>query len=153
MSTVIYLANQQVQIVTGSSSGKKIVVNQNFTVDAPEGSIINGIVMDADLFIGFLRETWASLRLPSKDVIVVVNSSKFVGKNIEMPVLNDTKTLEFIEREPSDINKEDSYTYGYIPLAVEGKTKRVSSGWRPGKSSIRGVGTINLSILNRNSGS
>ena len=125
MSTVIYLANQQVQIVTGNSNGKKITINQSYTLDAPEGSIINGIVMDADSFIGFLRETWVSLRLPAKDVIVVINSSKFVGKNIEMPVLKDSKTLEFIEREFTDINKGDSYCYGYIPLAVEGKTKRV----------------------------
>ncbi|MBQ9234335.1 MAG: hypothetical protein IJ167_09940 [Lachnospiraceae bacterium] len=125
MSTVIYLANQQVQIVTGNSNGKKITINQSYTLDAPEGSIINGIVMDADSFIGFLRETWTSLRLPAKDVIVVINSSKFVGKNIEMPVLKDSKTLEFIEREFTDINKGDSYCYGYIPLAVEGKTKRV----------------------------
>ena len=125
MSTDIYLANQQVQIVTGNSNGKKITINQSYTLDAPEGSIINGIVMDADSFIGFLRETWASLRLAVKDVVVVINSSKFVGKNIEMPVLKDSKTLEFIEREFTDINKADSYCYGYIPLAVEGKTKRV----------------------------
>ena len=125
MSTVIYLANQQVQIVTGNSNGKKIVINQAYTLDAPEGSIINGMIMDADSFVGFLRNIWASLRLPSKDVIVVINSSKFVGKNIEMPVLSDSKTLDFIEREFTDINKADSYCYGYIPLAVEGKTKRV----------------------------
>ncbi len=125
MSTVIYLANQQVQIATGSSNGKKIIINQSYTVDAPEGSIINGIVMDADPFIGFLRDTWSNLRLPTKDVIVVINSSKFVGKNIEMPVLKDSKTLEFIEREFTDINKADSYTYGYILLSTDGKTRRV----------------------------
>ncbi len=125
MSTVIYLANQQVQIVTGNSNGKKITINQSYILDAPEGSIINGIVMDADSFIGFLRDTWSSLGLSQKDVVVVVNSSKFVGKNIEMPVLKDSKTLEFIEREFTDINKADSYSYGYIPLATEGKTKRV----------------------------
>lgn len=125
MSTVIYLANQQVQIVTGNSNGKKIAINQAYTLDAPEGSIINGMIMDADSFIGFLRNTWASLRLSTKDVVVVINSSKFVGKNIEMPVLSDSKTLEFIEREFTDINKADSYCYGYIPLVTEGKTKRV----------------------------
>ena len=125
MSTVIYLANQQVQIVTGSSNGKKININQSYILDAPEGSIINGMVMDADSFIGFLKDTWINIKLPSKDVTLVVNSSKFVGKNIEMPVLNDSKTLDFIEREFTDINKGEEYVYGYIPLVVEGKTKRI----------------------------
>ena len=35
----------------------------------------------------------------------------------------------------------------------KGKTNSVSTGRRPGKSSLSRVGTINLSILNRNSGS
>ena len=125
MSTVIYLANQQVQIVTGSSNGKKISINQSYILDAPEGSIINGIVMDADAFIGFLREVWSQYKLPSKDVTLVVNSSKFVGKNIEMPTLNDSKTLDFIEREFTDINKGEEYVYGYIPLFQENKIKRI----------------------------
>ncbi|MBQ9608255.1 MAG: hypothetical protein IJV15_02285 [Lachnospiraceae bacterium] len=125
MSTVIYLANQQVQIVTGSSNGKKMTINQSYILDAPEGSIINGIVMDAESFIGFLKETWSAYRLPSKDVTLVVNSSKFVGKNIEMPALNDSKTLDFIEREFTDINKGEEYVYGYIPLSVENKIKRI----------------------------
>ncbi|MBR1816886.1 MAG: hypothetical protein IJ763_09325 [Lachnospiraceae bacterium] len=125
MSTVIYLANQQVQIVTGSSNGKKITINQSYILDAPEGSIINGMVMDGEAFISFLRETWSQYKLPSKDVTLVVNSSKFVGKNIEMPMLKDSKTLEFIEREFTDINKGEEYVYGYIPLFQENKIKRI----------------------------
>ena len=125
MSTIIYLANQQVQIVTGSSNGKRITINQSYILDAPEGSIINGIIMDGESFISFLRETWSAYKLPSKDVTLVVNSSKFVGKNIEMPTLNDSKTLEFIEREFTDINKGEEYVYGYIPLFQENKIKRI----------------------------
>ena len=56
MSTVIYLANQQIQVVTGNLSGKKINIEKSLTGFAPEGSIINGIIMDTDSFVSFVKE-------------------------------------------------------------------------------------------------
>ena len=44
MSTIVYLSNQQVQVVTGSPGKAKIRIEQSFEAQAPEGSIINGIV-------------------------------------------------------------------------------------------------------------
>lgn len=54
MDTVIYLYNGQVQIVTGSA-GTKPNLKGYFMIDAPEGSIINGMVMDTQLFVDFLK--------------------------------------------------------------------------------------------------
>jgi hypothetical protein len=124
MSTVLYLANQQIQVVTGSPGEKKVTVQNAYTADAPEGSIINGIIMDAELFVEFIKEFWQTNRLSSKDVILVIKSSKFVGKTIELPVLNASKTIEYIEREFSDIRKEENEIYGYIPLASSDKSMR-----------------------------
>ena len=46
MSTVIYLANQQIQVITGTPGNRKISVADCYTEDAPDGSIINGMIMD-----------------------------------------------------------------------------------------------------------
>ena len=125
MSTVVYLANQQMQVVTGNLKNRKICVEQSFEAEAPEGSIINGIVMDTELFVDFMKEFWAAHKLPAKDVTLVVNSSKFTGKTIEMPELNEKKTYEFIAREFADLRKENCL-YSYLPLgAAKGKTKRL----------------------------
>ena len=51
MNTVIYLANKQIQIVEGTASKGALSVKRYYSVEAPEGSIINGIVMDTDSFI------------------------------------------------------------------------------------------------------
>lgn len=125
MSTVIYLANQQIQVVTGSMKNRKICVQNSYEAEAPEGSIINGIVMDTELFTEFMKEFWNVNKLPNKDVVLVVNSSKFTGKSIEMPELNAKKTQDFIEREFADLRKENCL-YSYLPLGgTKGKTKRV----------------------------
>ena len=99
MSTVIYLANQQIQVITGTPGNRKISVADCYTEDAPDGSIINGMIMDADAFVSFMQNFWTTHNLPTKDVILVINSTKFIGKNIEMPPLNSKKTEEFINRE------------------------------------------------------
>ena len=48
MSTVIYLANQQIQVITGTPGNRKISVADCYTEDAPDGCLINGMIMDAD---------------------------------------------------------------------------------------------------------
>ena len=37
MSTVIYLANQQIQVITGTPGNRKISVADCYTEDAPDG--------------------------------------------------------------------------------------------------------------------
>lgn len=128
MSTVIYLANQQVEVVMGTPGEHRISVERSFSAEAPEGSIINGIVMDTELFVEFMKEFWTKNNLPQKDVILVVNSSKFTGKIIEMPELNMKKSYEFIAREFADVNRSENYLYSYLPLGTgNGKTKRIYS--------------------------
>lgn len=125
MSTVVYFANKQVQIVTGTEGTKKVSVNGGCLAEAPEGSIINGMIMDTELFSEFVKNLWESEKLPTKDVIIVVNSNKFIGKKMEMPALNEAKTIEFVEREFGDVRQEGKNIYSYIPLsAVKGKMKK-----------------------------
>lgn len=117
MNTVIYLANQQIQVITGSFSGNKYNLEQCLVADAPDGSIINGIIMDTEAFVSFIREFWASNNLTTKAVTLVVNSSKFVNKTIDMPNMSPTKAIEFVEREFSDIKRDDNSIYGYTKIS------------------------------------
>jgi Tfp pilus assembly PilM family ATPase len=124
MSTVLYLSNQQIQVVVGSAGNQKLAVQQAYTADAPEGTIINGMVMDTDAFVEFIKSFWAQYKLPAKDITLVINSSKFVGKTIELPKLSDSKTLAFIDREFASIRKEEDEIYAYMPLASSDKNVR-----------------------------
>ena len=115
MSTVIYLSNQQVHIVEGKR-GKSATVNRFISYPAPQGTIINGIIMDQETFGAFLKEKWAENKLPIKDVNLVVNSTKFVGQNMEIPKMQDEKTLDHIKRGFSNIDRSEEKVYGFIRL-------------------------------------
>lgn len=117
MSTVIYLANQNVQIIEGTGNGKNISVKNYISVEAPEGSIINGIIMDTDAFVDFLKETWAANKLSAKDVTLIINSKKFIGRKLELPPLNEKKTFDYIAREYAGMGREEEQVYSYIPIS------------------------------------
>ncbi|MBR6329986.1 MAG: hypothetical protein IKR68_10145 [Lachnospiraceae bacterium] len=128
MNTVIYLANKQIQIVEGTASKGALSVKRYYSVEAPEGSIINGIVMDTDSFIPFLAQVWREQHFSPKDVTLVVESTKFMGRTLELPVLGEKKTLEFIDREFSDMGREEEVqnVYSYIKLGQgEGKNIKI----------------------------
>ena len=55
MSTVVYLSNQSIQIITGTRGSKKITINDCYILDAPEGSIINGTVTDINSLADCLK--------------------------------------------------------------------------------------------------
>ncbi len=120
MNTVIYLSNQQIQIVEGKR-GKTATINRCFTFSAPQGSIINGIIMDPDTFGAFIKEIWTENKLSLKDVILVINSSKFVSQNMEFPKMSDDKTLDHIRRGFSNIDRSEEKLYGFIRLGSSQK--------------------------------
>ena len=117
MSVIVYLGNKQVQIIEGARKGKSVSIRKHLSLDAPEGSIINGIIMDAESFEAFIEDTWKAFKLPKKDVKLVIASTKFIGKKISLPKLNQKKTLDFIAREYADAGREEDLIYSYIPIS------------------------------------
>lgn len=115
MSTVIYLSNQQIQIVEGKR-GKTANVTRCFDYATPQGSIINGIIMDPEGFGSFIKGIWNENKLSVKDVILVINSTKFVGQSMEIPKMSDDKTLDHIRRGFSNIDRSEEKIYGFIRL-------------------------------------
>ena len=125
MSTIVYLANQKIQIITGSGNNHSVSVKKCYSFDAPEGCIINGTIMDPGLFISYMKDVWDQKGLPSKDVYLIINSTKFIGKTITMPVMKDNKSIEYIAREYADIGREDMI-FSHIHIAnAEGKMKKI----------------------------
>lgn len=123
MSVSVYFSNQLIQIAVGSR-GKKGTLKSVYTTTAPEGSIINGIVMNAESLGRHIRQFWEAQNIPKKDVYLVVNSNKIAGKSIEVPSLSDKKTLAFIMREFSDMQREDDEnTLAYISSGYDKKKK------------------------------
>ncbi len=125
MRTVIYLANRQIQVLVGKR-GKHIQVDRYLSGEVPEGTVINGMVMDRAPFVEFLRDFWKRNELDTKNVILVSSSTKFVGQTIQMPPMSSGKALGFIRREFTHIDKNETKLYGFLRLkGASGKIQRV----------------------------
>ena len=123
MSVSIFLNNTKVQIVTGKK-GKKGIFEKAIKVDAPEGSIINGIIMDPEKFAAFLNQVWTANNLPRKGVILVVNSNKIPGRMVEMPLMSQKTSIEYMKRELSDMMREgEEMLLAYSLLASDSGKK------------------------------
>ena len=119
MSTIIYLYNSQIQIAVGKASANPNGVSlQNiYTYTSPEGSIINGVMTDIDALRTGLMAFITQNQIPTKDTIVVIESTKIAGKVIEVPKMNEKKTMEFCIREFADVGRtiQDS-TFSFYEL-------------------------------------
>ena len=135
MSVVVYLANQQIQIIEGTKSGKGLAtIKRYLTLEAPEGSVINGVVMDEDAFVEFLQNAWHEAKLPTKDVILVINSTKFVGRTLELPSFNEKTTYDYIGREFAEVGREEvQQIFSYIPVGKAETKPAALAGDEAGK--------------------
>ena len=123
VSVSVYFSNQIIQIAVGGR-GRKASLKNVYTTLAPEGSIINGIIMDAELLGTHLKQFWESCNIPKKDVYLVLNSNKIAGKNIAVPDMNRKKTIGFILREFADMQREDvDSALASISLGADRKTR------------------------------
>lgn len=123
MSVSVFFSNQIIQIALGNRA-RKGSLKAVYTTMAPEGSIINGIIMDAESLGAHVKSFWEANNFPKKDVYLVVNSNKIAGKNLSVPMLNEKKTLGFIMREFADMQREDAdNTLAYTEMGVDRKAR------------------------------
>ena len=102
MSVVVFLSNTNIQIATGAPSGKGVKVTKLCSEPLPEGAVLNGVVMDADMLTETLRSVWQINKLPKTEVMLILNSPQLRANRIDAPVQPDKKTTEYIKRETSD---------------------------------------------------
>ncbi|MCR5120450.1 MAG: hypothetical protein K6B44_12625 [Lachnospiraceae bacterium] len=124
MSTVIYFSNKQIQVVCSRGSGMNARPYSAYTMASPEGSVINGIIMDPDALAPFIKGFFEYNKISLRDVSLVINSSKIAGKRIELPKMSDTRTLEFVSREFNDLSRDEAEpVFSYTGLAGEKGSK------------------------------
>jgi hypothetical protein len=106
-----------IQVAEGKAGKKNFSVSRVYGCEAPEGMVVNGMIMDTEGFAEFLKGYWEEQHFDIKDVTLVSSSTKFVGQVIEMPQMNRRKTLQYIRREFAQIDRGEEKLYGYIRLA------------------------------------
>lgn len=112
MATILYLSNQLVQAAEAKEKNNKIKIHEVFQEQAPEGSIINGIITDEEAFSSWIKVFFSKNRLPKKEVMLVVSSTQFNHKVLELPGGKISEIRKMISREFSESRTENTlFTY------------------------------------------
>lgn len=121
MYTALYLNNNTIRAAVGTGSRRGIRVKSLHETKAPEGSLVNGVVMDAEALTECLQHFFRENRLPKRHVILVLNSSRLTVKMIRAPRMKPKETLQFVNREFAAMQQKQDIAVGYF---VEGKNER-----------------------------
>lgn len=119
----LHLSNRHIRIVDGTVSGQRVTVQAMYDEEDTRGCILNGIVMDVDAFSDLMRTIWEKYNLPRKDVHLVINSSQFTTKILELPKQSEKLLMQFISREFSDVERIEDPVYSYYLLDDKTETR------------------------------
>lgn len=114
MTTIVYLSNQMVQAVEMKSNGSVSVYEEL----APEGSIINGIVTDEEVFGDFLKHFFAAGKLSKKDCTLVLNSTQITTRILELPRTGYNDLNNMMLHEFGDSRTENMLMV-FLPMSMD----------------------------------
>lgn len=120
MSTILYLSNQLVQAVEIKGKNSLAVYQEK----APEGSIINGIITDEEVFLEWIRKFFIKNKLSKKECTLVVNSTQWGSRVLELPKAGNAEIMKMISREFADIRTDDTL-FSYHILEGDSKSKMI----------------------------
>ncbi len=119
---ILYLSNRLVQAVE-SRDKNTVLVCQGM---APEGSIINGIVTDEEIFLPWLKQFVADNKLLKKECALVINSTQLNSRVLELPKTNGNELKKMIAREFADSRTEGTvFAYHVLEVTGGGKMQRL----------------------------
>ncbi len=121
MATVVYLSNTQIEVLIGSGSAKGVSVKKAYSMDVPEGSVLNGVITDGPSLIDALKQFWSINRLPAKGVDLVVNSPQIMVRVPDVPLQPEGKTLSYLRREY--LEREEEQVLGFYRVSTDKKAK------------------------------
>lgn len=127
MGLTVYISNTEIQAVQGSGTAGGVRATNFHRYATPEGSILNGVITDAQLLTDAIIDFWKKESLPKKNVELVINSSQLLGRITNCPTLSQKKTLTLLEHEFIETDRQEEPVVGYTELGLnkENKTSRI----------------------------
>ena len=122
MSVTVFLSNTNIQIVVGAGVKGGARIKRMVSVSVPGGAVLNGVVMDESALTSAIQECWKINKLPKSNVTLILNSPQLRANFVDMPILPERKTTEFVQRETKDSRLTKPVTAWY-PIEKDAKFK------------------------------
>ncbi|MBO4336618.1 MAG: hypothetical protein J5842_00920, partial [Lachnospiraceae bacterium] len=110
-----------IEVLTGTASKKGVNVKKVYSMEVPEGSVLNGVITDGPSLVDAIKQFWGARHLPTKGIDLVVNSPQIKVRVPEIPLLSESKSLGYLKREY--LERPEEQVLGFYRLSDDKKTK------------------------------
>lgn len=126
MSIVVFLSNTNLQVAVGTATPGGARVSKLYSSPLQEGAVLNGVVMDKDLVLQTLNDAWKMNKFPKNDITLIINSPQLRATRVDVPILSDNKTNQYIAREiaDNDYGRFQNPITGWYQLSTNNKEKK-----------------------------
>lgn len=117
MITSVYISNERIQVLTGTTVGKKnIDVKSCIFISIPEKAIFNGIITNEIAIKEALEKLWGKYDISKKDVYLVIDSGTILNKKIKVPVLPKKTIQTLVQDEFKNVEGFSNFLFDYTVL-------------------------------------
>ena len=125
MQTIVYLSNREIQVILGKEKNNKAAISHVYELQVPEECLINGVITDAALLLEYVSTFWSENKLPKQKVKVVINSTQFVLKTMEVPKMKHKELLDVIKKEFASVDRKMDPIYSYRVMNSMSSSQRL----------------------------
>ena len=125
MQTIVYLSNREIQVILGKEKNNKARISRVYELQVPEECLINGIITDVTLLSEYVSAFWRENKLPMNRVSLVINSTQFVLKSMEVPKMKHKELIDVIEKEFASVDRKMDPIYSYRVMNSNGSSQRL----------------------------
>lgn len=113
---VVYLSNRHIRAIVGEPGKQRIKIRKMCEILDLEGCILNGTITDEEGLSHLLAELWEEQALPRKGVHLLLDTSQFQSRRMEVPVQKPLEMLQFVKREFQESGRTEELVCRYLEL-------------------------------------
>ena len=122
MAVTVYLSNTDIEVITGTGSDKSVSAKKIYSMQVPEGSVLNGVITDSAALVDELSAFWKQNKLPVKGIQLVVNTPQIMVRVLEVPLQKQNQTIQYLKREFMD--RDESQILGFYRISTDKAAKK-----------------------------
>jgi len=108
MNVSVFCSPTHLKLIVGSASSNSIKVDDFAMFSLPDGAMINGIITDEEAMIRFLSEIGSNMGIHKHETFLVIDTNSIRSKVMDVPVVSETKLLDFISRDLGAFSVEET---------------------------------------------
>lgn len=108
----LYLSGEHIVALVGTVNGKRLTAQKLYVYDFAEPMIADRKIIDVEAYTQALKEFFEKYHLPTRNINLILTSSMFISKMVELPAMKPKELMGYIPREFNDVENRREPIYG-----------------------------------------